>query len=140
MGENGGYNNDFPTLIKQQEEILKACGNPEYFLIISSTSGSTESRRAITEALGARWGENYINIGNELSSSRKAYDFAGYSEAAIASVQDKIIDGTVSTLLIKDSCHPNAVGYAVVANVMFERLYDLGVFDELFDYYDSLNA
>ena len=55
-------------------------------------------------------------------------------------MQDKIIDGTVSTLLIKDSCHPNAVGYAVVANIMFERLYDLGVFDKIFDYYDSLNA
>ena len=132
--------NDFDELIKQQEEILKACGNPEYFLIISSTSGSTESRKAITEALSARWGNRYINMGNELSSSRKAYDLAGYSEAAIASVQDKIIDGTVSTLLIKDSCHPNAVGYAVVANVMFERLFYLGAFDEIFDYYDSLNA
>ena len=140
MGENGGYNNDFDILIAQQEEILAACGNPEYFLIISSTSGSTESRKAITEALSARWGNNYINIGNELNSSRKSYELAGYSESAIVSIQDKIIDGTVASLLIKDSCHPNAVGYAVVANIMFERLFDLGVFDEILDYYDSLNS
>ena len=43
-------------------------------------------------------------------------------------------------MLIADSCHPNAVGYAVIGNIMFERLFDLGVFDEVFDYYDSLNS
>ena len=140
MGENGGYNNDFKTLIEQQEEILAACGNPEYYLIISSTSGSTESRKAITEALSERWGEHYINMGNELSSSRKSYELAGYSEAAIVSAQESIIAGTVNKMLITDSCHPNAVGYAVIGNIMFERLYDIGAFDAIFDYYDSLNA
>ena len=138
MGENGGYNNDLNKLIEQQEEILAACGNPEYFLIISSTSKTTTDRKAITEALTKRWGANYINMGNELNSSRKSYEFAGYSEEAIVSIQEKIIDGSVSTLLIKDSCHPNAVGYAVAANIMFERLFELGAFDAIFDYYDSL--
>ena len=140
MGQNGGYNDDFDTLIAQQEEILAACSNPEYYLIISSTSGSTESRKAITQALSERWGEHYINMGNELNSSRKAYEFAGYSESAIVSIQDRIIDGTVASLLIKDSCHPNAVGYAVAANIMFERLFEIGAFDAIFDYYDSLNV
>jgi len=140
MGENGGYNNDLDKLIEQQEEILAACGNPEYFLIISSTSQSTEIRKPITDALTERWGVNYINMGNELSSSRSSYEFAGYSEEDIVSIQDNIIDGTVSTLLIKDSCHPNAVGYAVAGNIIFERLFDLGVFNDIFDYYDSLNS
>ncbi len=140
MGENGGYNSDISTLIAQQEEILKACGNPEHYLIISSTSGSTESRRAITEALTARWGDRYINMGNELNSSRRAYEFVGYSEEAIVSVQENIINGTVSTLLLADSCHPNAVGYAFIGNVIFERLFDIGAFDAIFDYYDSLQS
>ena len=140
MGENGGYNNDIPTLIKQQEEILKACGNPEYYLIISTTSGSTESRKAITEALTARWGDRYINMGNELNSSRKSYEFVGFSEEAIVSVQENIIAGTVTELLLADNCHPNATGYAYIGNVIFERLYDIGAFDAIFDYYDSLNA
>ena len=140
MGENGGYNNDIPTLIKQQEEILKACGNPEYYLIISTTSGSTESRKAITKALTERWGDRYINMGNELNSSRRAYEFVGYSEAAIVSVQENIINGTVTTLLLADGCHPNAAGYTFIGNVIFERLYDIGAFDAIFDYYDSLNA
>ena len=140
MGENGGYNNDIPTLIKQQEEILKACGNPEYYLIISSTSGSTESRKTITEALTVRWGDRYINMGNELNSSRKSYEFVGFSEEAIVSVQENVIAGTVTTLLLADNCHPNAVGYAYIGNVIFERLYDIGAFDAIFDYYDSLNS
>ena len=140
MGENGGYNNDIPTLIKQQEEILTACGNPEYFLIISTTSGSTASRKAITEALSEKWGDHYINMGNELNSSRKAYDFLGFPEDAIVSVQENIINGTVTTLLLADGCHPNAVGYAFIGNVIFERLFDIGAFDAIFDYYDSLQS
>ena len=136
MGENGGYS-DINELIRQQEEILKACGNPEYYLIISSTSGSYESRTEIREALSARWGENYINMGDEINS-REAYEFAGYSDSVISTVEEKIASGAVSTLLIKDSCHPNAVGYAVIAHTIFERLFELGAFDAIFDYYDSL--
>ena len=42
--------------------------------------------------------------------------------------------------MLKDSCHPHAVGYAVIGNLLFERLFELGAFDAVFDYYDSLNA
>ena len=139
MGENGGYSN-LDELIAQQEEILEACGNPEMFLIISSTSGSNESRKEITEVMTERWGERYINMGNELNSSTKSYELAGYSEEAIASATESIANGTVNQLLIKDKCHPNAVGYAVIGNIIFERLFRLGSFDDLFEYYSSLNS
>ena len=139
MGENGGYSST-DELIKQQEEILEACGNPEYYLIISTTSGSYESRTAVREALTQRWGDHYINMGDELNSTRKSYELAGFSEEAILSVLGNIADGTVSSLLIKDTCHPNAVGYAVIGNLIFERLFKLGAFDELFDYYDRLST
>ena len=139
MGENGGYK-DTAELIKQQEEMLAACGNPEYFLIISTTSGSYDSRTEVRNALTQRWGDHYINMGDELNSSSNSYKFAGFSEEAIISVQDNILNGTVSKLLIKDSCHPNAVGYAVIGNIIFERLFKLGAFDELLDYYDRLNT
>ena len=139
MGENGGYSS-VAELILQQEEILKACGNPEFYIIISTTSGSYESRTEVRNALAERWGEHYINMGDELNSSRDPYELAGYSEEAISEIYDNIANGTVSTLLIKDSCHPNAVGYAVIGNIIFERLFDLGAFDAIFDYYDSLVA
>lgn len=137
MGENGGYS-DISELIKQQEEMLEACGNPEFYLIISTTSGSYESRSEIREALSARWGDRYINMGDKINS-RDAYEFVGYSESAIASVESNIAEGTVSSLLINDSCHPNAVGYAYVGNVIFKHLLKIGAFDALFDYYDELN-
>ena len=139
MGENGGYS-DINELIKQQEEILEACGNPEFYLIISTTSGSNESRTALREALSERWGDRYINMGDELNSSKTSYQLAGYSNEVISTVASNILNGTVSSLLIKDSCHPNAVGYAVIGNIIFERLFDLGMFDGIFDYYDSLVA
>ncbi len=142
MGENGGFDNDFDELIKQQTEILVACGidpvkDTDKYLIISSTSGSNESREAITKALSAKWGANYINMGNELNS-RRAHELAGYSEKDIISVENNVLDGTVSPLLLQDGCHPHAVGYAVIANVIFERLFDIGAFDALFTYYESL--
>ena len=140
MGENGGYNWDNDTIIAQQEEILEACGNPEFFLIISSTSKTTAKRQSLNDALTAKWGEHYINMGNVLNSSRDSYEFVGYSEEAIVAILDNIIEGSVTDLLLADACHPNAVGYAVIANTMFERFYQLGAFDELFDYYDSFYA
>ena len=75
-----------------------------------------------------------------LNSSRDSYEFAGYSEEAIVSVLDNIIEGSVTDLLLADSCHPNAVGYTVIANALFEKLFNLGAFDALFDYYDSFYA
>ena len=77
-------------------------------------------------------------MGNELNSKEDSYRFAGYSEEDIVSVQANIIEGSVSTLLIADRCHPNAIGYAVIGNIIFERLFDIGAFDAIFDYYDSL--
>ena len=138
MGENGGYS-DINELIKQQEQILKACDNPKNYLIVSTHSGNMSSRKELEDALTARWGKNYINMGTELNT-RKAHELAGFSEAAIVSVQQSIIDGAKSNLLVHDRVHPNAVGYAVIGNIMFERLFELGAFDAIFDYYDSLNA
>ena len=145
MGENNGYSNvgttdrDPSILIAQQKEILKACGNPKHFLIVSTTSGTNVSRAALTEALTNEWGANYINIGNELNSMR-GYEIAGFPEEAIESVADNIAEGSVSKLLVSDTCHPNAVGYAVIGNLLFEKLFEIGAFDAVFDYYDSLNA
>ena len=79
-------------------------------------------------------------MGDELNSSKESYELAGYSIETITTVASNIASGTVSSLLIKDSCHPNAVGYAVIGNIIFERLFDIGAFDALFDYYDSLNS
>ena len=144
MGENGGFNNDVNELIKEQKAILKACGidyknGNNRYLIISSTSGSYESRTTIRNALKAEWGDHYINMGDVLNSF-EAHKFVGYTEEDIAPYAEDIALGKVTPLLLADNCHPNAVGYTVIANTIFERLFDLGLFDELFDYYDSLNA
>ncbi|MBQ8381150.1 MAG: prolyl oligopeptidase family serine peptidase, partial [Clostridia bacterium] len=139
MGENGGYS-DAAELIRQQEEILAAVGSPEHYLIISTTSGTNESRSGIRKALSERWGERYINMGDELNSRRESYEFAGYSKADVDKIMGSIAEGSVTPLFIKDNCHPNAVGYAVIGNIVFERLYKIGAFDEIFDYYDRMNG
>ena len=77
-------------------------------------------------------------MGTELNA-REAYELAGYSDETIATVESLIAEGKISELLSKDGVHPNAVGYALVANILLERLIEIGTFDALYDYYDSLS-
>jgi hypothetical protein len=51
-----------------------------------------------------------------------------------------INNGTVTPLLVYDTCHPNSVGYAVTGNIIFDRLLEIGAFDEVMNYYDKLNT
>ncbi len=136
IGQNGGYANP-AELIKQQEEILAACDNPENYIIISTHGGTSASRKAVNDALTAHFGDRYINMGTVLSSE-SAYKIAGFRDEVIKENEAKIASGTVSSLFLNDSIHPNAVGYAVIGNVIFERMATLGYFDALYDYYDSL--
>ncbi len=135
MGQNGGYK-DAAELIKQAREIIAANGTKEY-LIISTHTGTTASRKGLNDALTKEFGDRYINMGTEFSSS-EAYHLAGLSYSVIKSNQDNITNGKVSDVFLGDAVHPNALGYAVVGNVVMERLLELGVFDAIFDYYDSL--
>ena len=135
MGTNGGYTSA-DDLVDQMAEMLKAQGNPEYYLIVTTHTGTTESRAELYSKMKARFGDNYINTGSELNS-RWAYEYAGFSESDIVAIDSYISEGSITELLVKDTCHPNAVGYTVLAEIFFERLWQLGAFEDLLDYYNS---
>jgi lysophospholipase L1-like esterase len=136
MGQNGGYS-DFDELIKQQREILEACDCPTNFVIIGLSSGTASDRASMEAALREYWGEHYFSA-REFLSSEQALALAGFGAEEIASVTTEIQSGKVSSLLLHDNTHLNAVGYALLANAVFERMADLGYFDPIFEYYESL--
>jgi len=136
IGQNGGYGTP-AELIKQQEEIIASCEAKDY-IIISTHSGTTASRKALNDALTVRWGDRYINMGTELSSEY-AYRLAGLSDRVIEKDAECFETGKVSDIFLRDGVHGNALGYAVIGNIIFERMAELGYFEAVYDYYDSLN-
>ena len=136
MGENGGYSS-VEELIKQQREILEACDSTEKFIIIGLSSGTETERAEMENAMREYWGNHYFSAREELSSA-DALRFAGFSDEEIESVASDIKVGRVSTLLLHDRVHLNAVGYALLANAVFDKMAELGYFDAIFNYYESL--
>lgn len=138
IGQNGGYANA-AELIRQQEQMLKALECGENYLIISTLSGTASSRESLRKALAEKWGDKYINMGTALTAE-ETYRLIGLSDEAIAADASSIATGKVSGIFTGDGVHPTALGYAAVGNVIFERMADLGYFDPIFDYYDSLGG
>ena len=136
MGQNGGYS-DFDELIRQQREILEACECSTNYLIIGLSSGTASDRASMEDALREYWGDHYFSA-REYLSSAQTLELAGFGAEEIASVRSAIESGKVSSLLLHDNTHLNAVGYAMLANAVFERMADLGYFDPIFEYYESL--
>lgn len=136
MGQNGGYN-DIDQLIDQQQQILDACECDTNYIIIGLSSGTASERAEMEAAMKAHWGDHYFSA-REVISSEAAYVQAGFSEDVIAANAALIKEGKISSVFLHDSVHLNAVGYAVLGNAVFERMVDLGYFDALYDYYDSL--
>ena len=136
MGQNGGYT-DIDNLIDQQQQILDACECDTNYIIIGLSSGTASERAEMEAAMTAHWGDHYFSA-REVLSSESAYVEAGFSREVIDDNAASINDGKISSVLLHDSVHLNAIGYALLGNAVFERMVDLGYFDALYDYYDSL--
>ena len=136
VGTNGGYQN-VQELIKQQEEILAACGCTTNYIIISTSNGNAAGHKAMETALAERWGDHYFSA-REYLSSEEAYRTAGFDDSVIEKYESDIQAGIVSEILRVDGVHYNSVGYALLGNRIFRQMVELGYFDPIFDYYDLL--
>ena len=124
-------------LIKQQEEILAACGCTTNYIIISTSAGNASGQKLLEDALAERWGNHYFSA-REYLSSEEAYRTAGFDDSVIEKYESDIQAGIVSEILRVDGVHYNSVGYALLGNRIFRQMVELGYFDPIFDYYDLL--
>ena len=136
IGQNGGYTS-VSELIAQQQEILDACECDSNYIIIGLSSGNAAERAEMEAAMTDHWGSHYFSARAALSSEN-AYKEAGFSDSVIEANRASINAGKASDLFLYDGLHMNSVGYALLGNSVFARMVELGYFNAVFDYYDSL--
>lgn len=129
MGENHGFNS-IQDLIEQQQTILsmqgKYTGN---YIVIGLTTGTKEERQELEEALYETYGDRFLNIREYLSTQ-------GIYDAGIKPTEEdlsRMEEGMIPVSLLTDHIHFNASGYRLIGDFMYERMKELGYFDELND-------
>lgn len=135
MGENGGFA-DSAQLIRQQLSIVETGKEKERYLMIGITSGTAADRAGLEADMLEQYGDKYLNARAVMSSEG----------AAIAEIETTIFDqwmtdeGKVPGRLLSDSVHFNEAGYRALGIVVYQRLKELGYFDEVIEAADALRS
>jgi len=129
MGENHGWNS-IQDLIEQQQAILsmqeKYAGN---YIVVGLPTGTREERQELEEALYETYGDRFLNIREYLSTQ-------GIYDAGIKPSEEDLVrmeEGRIPVSLLADDIHFNAEGYRLIGEFMYERMVQLGYFEELKD-------
>ena len=127
IGQNGGYS-DFEDLIEQQMAIIQHQDrNNDKFIIVGLHTGTAESRAALESAMEAEYGEHYINLREYMATK-------ALSDAEIEPTADDeraMQQGSTPPSLLSDSVHFNAEGYTLIGDLIFEKMMELGFFDDV---------
>lgn len=127
IGANKGYA-DSQDLISQQRSILALQEkNAGKYLVIGLPNVTGEESKVMERAMEEAYGDKYINL-REYISTQGIYD-AGIKPNAEDLEQMEL--GKVPPSLLTDHIHFNAKGYTVIGNLIYERMDELGYFDEL---------
>lgn len=128
IGQNGGYDS-IEELIEQQRAIINhQSGNPEgRFIIIGLHTGTAEVRAELESAMSDEYGSQYINLREYMSTQ-------GLTDAGIEATEEDLEmmeQGMTPASLKADNTHFNAVGYELIGNLIYQRMDELGYFDEV---------
>lgn len=134
MGENGGYDT-YEELISQQCAIINyQTANNDRFIIVGLHTGTASERAGLERAMTAQYGDKYINL-REYMATR------GMSDAGLECTdedREMIVEGmTPASLMVEDKCHFNSYGYRLIGNLIYNRMDQLGYFDEVKDAINS---
>ena len=132
MGQNGGWN-DIDDLKVQIQAIIDTYGNHKSYLVLGLTTGTAESRSDIEHAMQEEFGDHYINLREYISAN--GMKLAGLT----ATEEDKeaIEVGSMPPSLLHDTVHFNSIGYNLIGDVLYNRMNELGYFNEIINYINS---
>lgn len=139
IGQNGGYD-DIEDLIAQQKAIIEhQKENPvnedgsARFIIVGLHTGTEKSRAVLETAMEVEYGDQYINLREYMSTE-------GLADAGIEATeedQEMMADGMTPASLLSDSVHFTADAYWLIGNQIYERMNELGYFDEVKEVIDA---
>ena len=116
------------TLIARQKAIIDAQErNKDRYIIIGLHTGTAASRQSMEKLMQSTYGNKYINLREYMST--KELEDAGISP----SVEDKsrMALGQTPRSLLADHVHFNSTGYTLLGNLVYERMEELGYFNEI---------
>lgn len=128
IGENGGYDT-YEELINQQHAIINyQTANNDRFIIVGLHTGTASERAGLEKAMVDEYGDKYINLREYMAAQ-------GLTDAGVECTdedQEMIAEGmTPASLMIDDKCHFNSDGYRLIGNLIYNRMDELGYFDEV---------
>lgn len=132
IGMNSGYNS-FHDLVSQCEKAVKSY-NTDKYLVLGLTTGTKESQLELEQEMQSRFGSNFINLREYLSSEQALKD------ADIQPTQKDLNAlelGAIPPSLLSDSVHLNSIGYELVAKCIYNRMIDLNYFTDITKYVEE---
>ena len=126
MGQNGGYDGD-QGLVDQINTILEMEKSNEKYLVLGLTTGSASSRSNLESTMESTYGNRYINLREYIVEN-------GLEQAGIEATTEDLAAinvGSIPPSLLSDPVHFNANGYKVIANAIYERMWELGYFEHV---------
>lgn len=126
-GTNGGWSHDNTSsnpddLIALLDSQIASTKNKEQYIVIGLTEGKAEKYKELNEKLTQKYGQHFIDAKAYFTSEEALAD-AGLTSLTYAP------DGTAiptEFLCTTDTVHFNDLGYRLLANLVYEKLNELG--------------
>lgn len=128
IGQNGGYK-DATQLINQQKALIpEEMFDVGKYIILGIPSLTREERKDLEKELENEFGNHFINL-REIMSSERVMEYVPEltEEDKAAMLLGKI---PPSLHAPEDEVHFNSLGYEMIAQTVFERMIELGFYDE----------
>nr|MCR5624919.1 hypothetical protein [Lachnospiraceae bacterium] len=129
MGQNGGYDSVDELITYQKAMIAHQTFDREKYIIVGLHSGTAVERRELETAMEEAFGNHYINLRHYMCT--QALTDAGITPSA--EDFEYMLKGMTPPTVLYGSVHFNDIGYELIGNLVYNRMVELGYFDEVRD-------
>lgn len=132
IGATGGWETSY-ELVSENLAMVEAY---DKYIVLGIPTGTTQSRYTMESLMRENFGDHYINLREYLCEN-------GLEDAGITPTRedlDNIEEGTVPASLraASDNDHLNDIGYRIVAELIYDKMKELGYFDSVIEYLEAL--
>jgi lysophospholipase L1-like esterase len=125
MGTNGWGDSDINTLLNMYKCMIESNGNDNYIVIGIISGGNLETFLNNENKFIQEFGYHYIKLHDYLLH----YGLADAGITPTEEDEERIVNGLVPSSLMGDSIHLNATGYNLVANQIYKRGIEIGLWN-----------